>query len=91
VRRWAAFALECCFAAPSSLITQTADAALPTAYQPAFRAIARACERLLPLRLGRIQLYLMYIAAAFLLVFAAEARFARSPAEDQPNRRPRPL
>lgn len=64
------------FATRSSLTTQTADAALQTAYQPAFRAIARLCERLWPLQHGRIQLYLMYIVGTLLRVFAAEAWFS---------------
>ncbi len=62
-----------CFAAQSHLTSQTPDFVLQQAFQPAFRAMARGCERLWPLQQGRIQLYLMYIVATLLLVFAAEA------------------
>lgn len=65
--------LEGCFPLSGALSTQTADAAVQHVYQPAFRAVARACERLWPLQHGRIQLYLMYIVATLLLVFAVEA------------------
>ncbi len=64
---------EGCFAGQSHLTSHTPDFALHSAFQPAFRAIAHTCERLWPLQQGRIQLYLMYIVATLLLVFAAEA------------------
>ncbi|TWT46090.1 Hydrogenase-4 component B [Phycisphaerae bacterium RAS1] len=64
------------FAAESSLSTQTADAAVQFGYRPAFLLIARACERLWPLQHGRVQLYLMYIVATLLTVFAVEAWYS---------------
>lgn len=64
---------EGCFAAPAGLETVSADAAIEMGYQPMFRFAARGCERLSPLQHGRIQLYLMYIVATLLIVFAAEA------------------
>lgn len=62
-----------CFGAAIRLETHTEDAAIAMGYQPAFRAVARVCERLWPLQRGRIQLYLMYIVATLLVVFAVEA------------------
>lgn len=62
-----------CFAAQSGLETQTADAAVRLGFEPTFRAIARGCARLWPLQHGRIQLFLVYLIAALLLVFAVEA------------------
>ncbi|MCK6486514.1 MAG: hypothetical protein HUU22_12780 [Phycisphaerae bacterium] len=62
-----------CFTAPVGLETQTADAAFEMGFRPMFRFAARGCERLSPLQHGRIQLYLMYIVATLLIVFAAEA------------------
>jgi hydrogenase-4 component B len=72
------------FAMPAAMNSRTPDAVLHGAYQPLFRAIARACERLWPLQHGRIQLYLLYIVATLLLVFATEAWFS-SPAVRRPN------
>jgi hydrogenase-4 component B len=66
------------FAAPSNLTTETADLAAQSAYRPAFVALARQCARLWPLQHGRIQLYLMYIVATLLLVFAVEGWFSPS-------------
>lgn len=64
---------EGCFSEPATLKTQTADLALQVGYEPTFRAVARGCERLWPLQHGRIQLYLMYIVATLVIVFAVEA------------------
>jgi hydrogenase-4 component B len=62
-----------CFAAKSALKTDAVDPTIEVGYRTLFRLIARACERLWPLQHGRIQLYLVYIVATLLLVFAAEA------------------
>ena len=65
-----------CFAEESSLDTRTLDIAVQKGYQPVFRAVARGCERLWPLQHGRIQLYLTYLIATLLVVFAVEAWFS---------------
>jgi len=49
-------------------------------FGPTFRAMGRGCARLWPLQHGRIQLYLMYIVAALLFVFAVEAWLSPFPA-----------
>ncbi len=64
---------EGCFASPARLEAHAQDAAIQRGYQPLFRAVARGCERLRPLQHGRIQLYLMYIVATLVIVFAVEA------------------
>lgn len=64
------------FATASGLSTQTTDAAVQFGYRPTFLAIARGCRRLWPLQHGRIQLYLMYIVATLLIVFATEAWYS---------------
>ena len=62
-----------CFAAGQHLSTESADAAIRYGYRPLFATIARGCARLWPLQDGRIQLYLMYIVATLMIVFAVEA------------------
>lgn len=71
-----------CFAVENALRTEAADPTIDVGYRAIFRAIALGCGRLWPLQHGRIQLYLVYIVATLLLVFAAEAWW--SPFSSQP-------
>jgi formate hydrogenlyase subunit 3/multisubunit Na+/H+ antiporter MnhD subunit len=55
------------------LETETRDFALERVFQPGFRALSWAFERLWPLQHGRVQLYLVYIVVTALVVFLVEA------------------
>ena len=51
------------FPAPGSLSTHTDDVFSKTLYEPAFRAVERALVRLHGMQQGRVQFYVLYIAA----------------------------
>lgn len=61
------------FPGQGKLATAVTDLAQVRIYEPAFKGLARAFERFWPLQHGRIQLYLVYIAATVLIVFLVES------------------
>jgi len=74
------------FSDTGELSTSTPDVALTEGFEPLFKRIARLFQRCWPLQQGRIQLYLIYIAAALVLVFLIE--FTLEPRRSAPARQP---
>lgn len=58
------------FPAAAQLATETPDMVEVRAWRPAFAAIATGCQRLHGLQHGRVQLYVLYIAAALVALLA---------------------
>jgi hydrogenase-4 component B len=70
----------------ADLSTSTPDVALTNGFEPLFTRLARFFQSFWPLQHGRIQLYLIYIAAALVLAFVIE--FTVRPGSRQPLHQP---